>query len=201
MQYLRARYYDGATGRFLARDPLPLLQRYPYAQNNPANYVDPYGLCGLCDWFQDNVVAPIGHHVVDPVANCVANGGDCVTHPLETGWQYYLQLVSYPPYVLYYGSYQVGAAINDVGSRFGLPGTIVSHYLVAIVPIGPLPILGYEVIGLSVDIAIDFIQGHTGRNRSICDEGKEGGAFPIRGGPKRWLRGVHQGCTGVDLQY
>ena len=35
LQYLRARYYDLSTGRFLSQDPLPLLQRYPYVYNGP----------------------------------------------------------------------------------------------------------------------------------------------------------------------
>jgi RHS repeat-associated protein len=49
--YLRARYYDPAVGRFPSRDPFRgLLSRpqsqnpYPYVINNPALYVDPYGL-------------------------------------------------------------------------------------------------------------------------------------------------------------
>ena len=45
LQYLRARYYDAATGRFLTQDPLPLLQRYAYVGNNPATFVDPSGFC------------------------------------------------------------------------------------------------------------------------------------------------------------
>lgn len=45
LEYLRARYYDADSGRLLSKDPLPLVQRYPYVANNPANYVDPYGLC------------------------------------------------------------------------------------------------------------------------------------------------------------
>lgn len=52
--YLRARYYDTATGRFLSRDPLagstcsPLtLNRYVYASNNPINKVDPSGLSSI----------------------------------------------------------------------------------------------------------------------------------------------------------
>jgi RHS repeat-associated protein len=45
LEYLRARYYDPATGRFLSEDPLPLLRRYPYAGNDPVNYVDPSGDC------------------------------------------------------------------------------------------------------------------------------------------------------------
>jgi RHS repeat-associated protein len=44
LEYLRARYYDASTGRFLSQDPVPLLQRYAYANGNPANLVDPSGL-------------------------------------------------------------------------------------------------------------------------------------------------------------
>ncbi len=40
--YLRARYYDSATGRFANRDPLPLLQRYAYVGGNPVNHADPH---------------------------------------------------------------------------------------------------------------------------------------------------------------
>ncbi len=72
LQYLRARYYDNATGRFLVRDQLPLLHRYPYVGNNPANYADPYGLCIVCDFVRDNVVAPVEHHVVEPVVDATS---------------------------------------------------------------------------------------------------------------------------------
>ena len=48
--YLRARWYDPATGRFLTRDPFPgfaaLTQSqnpYAYAMNNPVLFVDPSG--------------------------------------------------------------------------------------------------------------------------------------------------------------
>ncbi len=74
LQYLRARYYDQATGRFLTHDPLsgwaqrPQTQNpYPYVTNNPLNLRDPYGLCGLCDWVDDNVVDPIDDNIVDPL--------------------------------------------------------------------------------------------------------------------------------------
>ena len=50
LEYLRARYYDSATGRFVGRDPLPFAQRYAYAGGNPANFTDPSGLwCPGCD--------------------------------------------------------------------------------------------------------------------------------------------------------
>ena len=48
--YLRARYYDPATGRFISRDPVsgtqdnPITQNaYPYAADNPVMYADPSG--------------------------------------------------------------------------------------------------------------------------------------------------------------
>jgi RHS repeat-associated protein len=44
LEFLRARYYDPATGRFLGRDPVPYIQRYAYAGSNPVNLTDPTGL-------------------------------------------------------------------------------------------------------------------------------------------------------------
>jgi RHS repeat-associated protein len=51
--YLRARYYDPATGQFLSRDPLVALTHAPYsdASGNPLNLSDPSGLgCGGSWW-------------------------------------------------------------------------------------------------------------------------------------------------------
>jgi len=43
--YLRARYYNPATGRFLAEDPIRAgLNWYVYCGNNPIMFVDPWGL-------------------------------------------------------------------------------------------------------------------------------------------------------------
>jgi RHS repeat-associated protein len=51
LQYLRARYYDPSTGRFLGRDPAPTPMSspmagnpYAYVGNNPSSWVDPSGL-------------------------------------------------------------------------------------------------------------------------------------------------------------
>lgn len=57
MYYLRARYYDPETGRFISRDPvkgsvnMPQTQNpYAYSLNNPINFSDPSGLTvnGIC---------------------------------------------------------------------------------------------------------------------------------------------------------
>jgi RHS repeat-associated protein len=49
-QYLRARYYDPTTGRFISKDPVagvatrpPSQHPYSYALNSPVNYDDPTG--------------------------------------------------------------------------------------------------------------------------------------------------------------
>jgi RHS repeat-associated protein len=46
-EYLRARYYDPATGQFLSRDALTAVTRaaYGYAANSPLNATDPTGHC------------------------------------------------------------------------------------------------------------------------------------------------------------
>jgi RHS repeat-associated protein len=49
LYYLRARWYDSATGRFVSPDPLPSLgprtvNPYQYAAANPLRYADPRGL-------------------------------------------------------------------------------------------------------------------------------------------------------------
>jgi RHS repeat-associated protein len=68
LQYLRARYYDPGTGRFLTKDPfagyldLPQSQNpYAYALNNPIRYTDPSGNCPWC--------IPLG------IAGAAAGGG------------------------------------------------------------------------------------------------------------------------------
>jgi RHS repeat-associated protein len=83
LEYLRARYYDPAIGRFVSRDRfmgimrLPVSQdRYPYVLDNPLNLVDPSGLCVFG--------APCPDFIED-AGECVKNGGDCVREPIASG--------------------------------------------------------------------------------------------------------------------
>lgn len=50
LEYLRARYYDAASGRFLSLDAMTLAQRYAYSGGDPVNAVDPGGMCDSLHW-------------------------------------------------------------------------------------------------------------------------------------------------------
>jgi RHS repeat-associated protein len=57
LQYLRARYYDPAIGRFITQDPLASIQRYAYVGSNPLRFTDPLGLdCTLTTPWECKVV-------------------------------------------------------------------------------------------------------------------------------------------------
>lgn len=51
LYYMRARYYDPGTGRFISEDPAGLdagVNLYAYAGGNPVLFSDPSGLCPNC---------------------------------------------------------------------------------------------------------------------------------------------------------
>lgn len=51
LQYMRNRYYDPKTGRFTQEDPIGLaggLNLYGFANGDPVNFSDPFGLCPWC---------------------------------------------------------------------------------------------------------------------------------------------------------
>ncbi len=70
--FLRARYYDPTTGRFISRDPVEFAQRYAYANDNPALLVDPLGLCGV-----------LGHQIFS--GGCLQGAADRGSQALLSG--------------------------------------------------------------------------------------------------------------------
>ena len=79
--YLRARWYDPATGRFLTRDPFAgiptipaTLNPYVYALNNPVMYTDPSGeviplLALLALGLAGGMLGGVGYYGIETVAN------------------------------------------------------------------------------------------------------------------------------------
>lgn len=71
LQYMRARYYDPATGQFLSRDPLVTVtgQAYAYIDGDPLNGYDPFGLCSWNTFDSNSCISQaasgVGHFVVN----------------------------------------------------------------------------------------------------------------------------------------
>lgn len=65
--YMRARYYDPATGQFITRDPLEVQtgDAYGYASGDPANLVDPSGLCSIAPWKRNSCLSRAAANVLD----------------------------------------------------------------------------------------------------------------------------------------
>lgn len=84
LYYLRARFYDPALGRFLSKDPLPLLQRYAYAGDNPVDLIDPIGLCGWRSPWDcgSNAISAVGHAINQSRKDLTSNLSDpgCGSH-------------------------------------------------------------------------------------------------------------------------
>jgi RHS repeat-associated protein len=68
LYYLRARYYNPDSGRFVSMDPLPSINPYPYVSNNPLNLTDPTGAVAILERaFLEKVV--VGLAVAHVLAN------------------------------------------------------------------------------------------------------------------------------------
>jgi RHS repeat-associated protein len=65
LYYLRARYFDPSSGRFLSEDPIKFgagINFYSYVKNQPIDFLDPYGLkCAqVGPWVQIPTMGPSG---------------------------------------------------------------------------------------------------------------------------------------------
>jgi RHS repeat-associated protein len=78
LYYLRARYYNPLTGRFMSRDPLDgnqldpaTLHKYLYANGDPIDTIDPMGREGLVEFAAKvGKVVAVGVAVANAVLQC-----------------------------------------------------------------------------------------------------------------------------------
>ncbi len=180
-QYLRARYYDPATGQFLSRDPITALTQEPYGYTggNPVNNTDPIGLCSI-----------------NPFSNesCLNSAAKAVTKVQLA----VIDVVAVFPYSAYDGSYHALKAINSFGDQFGPVGTVASRVFGA-------PLLIPKATGLGTDIGIDWVKGEdwADESKNQCDKRSinplhSQGFVPsfLRGGPKWYLPGAYRDPQG-----
>ena len=84
LQYLRARYYDPATGTFLSREPLAVLPGWrdsmtAYADSDPVNLKDLDGR-KVVEGAEGNDSTPSKYQTVSPDPQILCPGGDCRFH-------------------------------------------------------------------------------------------------------------------------
>src|SRR6266498_3808841 len=90
--YLRNRWYDPKTGRFLTQDPIGLaggVNLNSYAGNNPVSFGDPFGLCppdnpddfsdcepGSSGWYANRVATGEGNQVLNQIGGVLSSCGE-----------------------------------------------------------------------------------------------------------------------------
>jgi RHS repeat-associated protein len=213
LQYLRARYYDPAVGRFLSQDPLPFMQRYVYVGNHPINFVDLTGLCWGPDWrcevqeeIEDtaNDVADGVGDLIGYAAECLGNGLNCLPAPVHNVIHRGVDLTASSFYAVYYVAYESLGFINRMpgNSEIVLKAIFAQHYTTLLLA---------EMVGLGGNVAMDAIETHLlGIDEPVFDEGvpKEIVPWPLRGWfdrfnlptPVRTLPGIHEDGT-IDIRF
>ena len=69
LQYLRARFYNPETKRFVTQDTYSLLNRFGYVNGNPVTYSD-----------------PAGHDVWSDIGNGISNAWNSVSNGISSAW-------------------------------------------------------------------------------------------------------------------
>ena len=88
LMYKRNRYYDPNTGRFTQEDPLGLaggLNLYGFADGDPVNFSDPFGLCPVPFWDCPLLLAGLGEAAGVVAAAPAVAGGAVAVGEVATG--------------------------------------------------------------------------------------------------------------------
>jgi RHS repeat-associated protein len=95
LKFMRARFYDQTTGRFLNLDPLGFragVNPYVYVQNNPVNSIDPRGLEGFGFSFSPGDFNPAVQYT--PQTNDTSSFGDNFASYMDANGQHVINYMS-----------------------------------------------------------------------------------------------------------
>jgi len=119
LYYYRARYYNPTIGRFLQRDPVGYsagLNLYSYVDNNPVNWVDPFGL--------EKKRSGRESETTTILLPGIYPGGPRFVHQEPGGrryWSYSARPTPAP------GPSPLGSGVTAVGNYYNDPGRILRH--------------------------------------------------------------------------
>jgi len=137
LEYLRNRYYETETGRFLSRDPLPGITGLPVSQNrylyvlgNPTNLLDPSGLCVFGA----------------PCPKAVKKAAKAVVGGAETVGKVAAQTVEEIAYGMYVASHEALSLMGELPDPLEVPLLPIEIYLT-----------GIEAGSLGVAAAMDYL--------------------------------------------
>jgi RHS repeat-associated protein len=145
LYYYRNRYYDPAIGRFITQDPLGMVDGpnlYTYVNNNPVNWVDPWGWCKDKEDIKRNILKDIWRSHLQWHKNLRKSFAEA--GPYGQGG----------PYVAL-----AGAEIISLGTTLSGAGltAIAGGGISGVIAGGGWVIIGAEVIWIGVDVMSGYI--------------------------------------------
>jgi len=145
LQYLRARYYDPATGAFLSRDPLASQGRWfehnsSYVGGNPVALIDPTGL-DKCSWKDPWECAKDGGAKVSGAAGSVAGAAnDRIREATDALWNLAVGKVTDPLVQL-----SIAQAAAGLAAALACPAAVVSGGAAAPACAAAIALVGYTI--------------------------------------------------------
>jgi RHS repeat-associated protein len=138
LYYLRARYYNPATGRFMSRDPEDgtvfdpkRLHKYLYVGGDPINWLDPRGLADIGEYSELQGKNGLqAHHIIPQRFEPALNGLYCTISVLLTRAEHQVftnlwrAVIPYGPWTALATPAQIFAAAEEI--YFGFPDILAA---------------------------------------------------------------------------
>jgi RHS repeat-associated protein len=133
--YLRARYYEPNTMRFLQQDTVlgdikePLTWNlYAYGNDNPLMYTDPTGHNGVTDWFRKQVdeINKWGHkNLIDPINNKITQASNVIDFTVNVT-RIFGDQAKFEKLMVKIGD-KTGEWVDSISVYFGMLGYALDH--------------------------------------------------------------------------